>query len=248
MSLRISWYEEDRQTLGVAIERLADGYYLDASDNTFKPFSQISSPNLYTPLPEATSPRFKGSSQSLYYLTLTNTPANQFTDGDYAVTIHNLTTNEPQGILPVTMHAGDDATVFPTAGTGGDPWATALPGGYAPGTAGNILGTYLDAKVSSRSTYAGGPVASVVAPVTVGANNDKTGYSLAPSGLDAITIETGVNARQALTAILATSAGTIKGAGTGTITIQGGNTSDTRIQATTDSAGNRSSVTLLLPP
>jgi hypothetical protein len=56
----------------------------------------------------------------------------------------------------------------------------------------------LDAAVSSRSTYAGGAVASVTAPVTVGTNNDKTGYSvgnvldktgyaLASNGLDAIT-------------------------------------------------------------
>ncbi len=43
----------------------------------------------------------------------------------------------------------------------------------------------LDATISSRSTYAGGPVASVTgsvgsvsSPVTVGTNNDKTGYAL----------------------------------------------------------------------
>jgi hypothetical protein len=35
----------------------------------------------------------------------------------------------------------------------------------------------LDAAVSSRSVYAGGAVASVTAPVTVGTNNDKTGYT-----------------------------------------------------------------------
>jgi hypothetical protein len=36
----------------------------------------------------------------------------------------------------------------------------------------------LDATVSSRSTYAGGAVASVTNPVTVGTNSDKTGYAL----------------------------------------------------------------------
>jgi hypothetical protein len=35
----------------------------------------------------------------------------------------------------------------------------------------------LDANISTRSTFNGGPVASVVSPVTVGTNNDKTGYS-----------------------------------------------------------------------
>ena len=39
----------------------------------------------------------------------------------------------------------------------------------------------LDATVSSRSTYAGGAVASVTNPVTVGTNNDKAGYSLSVS-------------------------------------------------------------------
>jgi hypothetical protein len=103
-----------------------------------------------------------------------------------------------------------------------DPWAAALPGSYAPTTAGGILGgrldaavstrsTYagsdtpgtstllsrltapratnldnLDAAVSTRSTYAGGPVASVTAPVAVASNQDKSGYALAPTGLDAI--------------------------------------------------------------
>lgn len=37
---------------------------------------------------------------------------------------------------------------------------------------------YIDVAVSSRSTYAGGAVASVTTPVTVGTNSDKTGYSL----------------------------------------------------------------------
>lgn len=36
------------------------------------------------------------------------------------------------------------------AGAAGDPWSTALPGGYASGTAGNILGNRLDAAISSR--------------------------------------------------------------------------------------------------
>jgi hypothetical protein len=39
----------------------------------------------------------------------------------------------------------------------------------------------IDAAISSRSTFAGGAVASVTAPVTVGTNNDKTGYALTVS-------------------------------------------------------------------
>jgi hypothetical protein len=51
----------------------------------------------------------------------------------------------------------------------------------------------IDASVSSRSTFAGGVVASVTgsvgsvtAPVTVGTNNDKTGYALSNSAIAAI--------------------------------------------------------------
>lgn len=47
------------------------------------------------------------------------------------------------------------------------------------GSIGKRLADYIDAAVSSRSTYAGGAVASVTAAVTVGTNNDKSGYSLA---------------------------------------------------------------------
>lgn len=47
----------------------------------------------------------------------------------------------------------------------------------------------LDAAVSSRSVYAGGPVASVTSPVTVGTNNDKAGYALAAGTL--VTVPSG---------------------------------------------------------
>lgn len=42
------------------------------------------------------------------------------------------------------------------AGSAGDPWSTSLPGAYSVGSAGYIVGTNLNATVSSRSTYAGG--------------------------------------------------------------------------------------------
>jgi len=47
---------------------------------------------------------------------------------------------------------------------------------------------FLDAAISSRgtSTYAGGAVASVTAAVTVGTNNDKTGYALSSAGVQAV--------------------------------------------------------------
>jgi hypothetical protein len=110
-----------------------------------------------------------------------------------------------------------------------------------------LVMTNLDSKVSTRSTYAGGVVAGVSSPVTVGTNQDKAGYALSTSGLDAIQIENGINARQALSPILAACAGVIIGAGTGTIVIKGGNSPITRITASTDNAGNRTAVTVSLP-
>jgi len=83
--------------------------------------------------------------------------------------------------------------------------------------------------------------------VTAGSVTDKSGYALAASGLDAIPIEVGVNARQALAPILAAAAGSVSGAGTGTVSFTGGNVATTRIVATTDANGNRTSVTLTLP-
>ncbi len=134
---------------------------------------------------------------------------------------------------PVTVGTNNDKAGYALSSTGLD--AIQISTGI---TAKQALQN-LDAAVSTRSTYAGGPVASVTEPVTVGTNNDKSGYLLASSGLDAIHVEDGINARQALSPILAACAGVVAGAGTGVVVIKGGNTSTTRISATTDNAGNR---------
>lgn len=71
---------------------------------------------------------------------------------------------------------GTTGAALNAASSAGDPWATALPGAYSSGTAGNIVGNNLNATVSSRL-----PTASITlsaGAVTVGTNNDKTGYAL----------------------------------------------------------------------
>ncbi len=240
MALRIRFQYTSGSQLGYSIERLSDGSSYDFSTSTF-----VASPTTLI----ASLPEDSGNFAGRYKLTLTPTPTTQFSDGDYVITVHNkIASNIVVAELAATMHGGDDSTVIPQPlSSVVDPWSVALPSSYATGTAGSILGHNLDAQVSTRSTYAGGAVASVTAPVTVGANNDKTGYALASSGLDSIQIESGVNARQSLSPILAACAGVIAGAGTGQVVIKGGNTSTTRITATTDNSGNRSSVTLTLP-
>jgi hypothetical protein len=75
----------------------------------------------------------------------------------------------------------------------------------------------------------------------------RTGFKLASDGLDSVVVETGINARQALSPILGACAGVLSGAATNTITIKGGNSATDRITATVDSSGNRSAITLNLP-
>ena len=226
MALRIRFQYQTGSTLGYSIERLSDGTYYDFSTSQF-----VASPTTLI----ASLPEDSGNFTGRYKVTVTSTPSTQFTDGDYAITIHNESlSNLVVAELAATMHAGDDATVIPQPlSSVVDPWSVTLPGSYASGAAGSILGQNLDAKVSTRSTFAGGAVASVTSPVTVGTNNDKTGYTLSSSGLDSIQVEGGVNARQSLSPILAACAGVISGAGTGQIVIKGGNTSTTRISPPT---------------
>jgi hypothetical protein len=71
--------------------------------------------------------------------------------------------------------------------------------------------------------------------------------ALGAAGLDAIIIETGLNARQALALIAAASAGADSGLDTGSIVIKGAGVATTRITATGDASGNRSSM-VLTPP
>jgi hypothetical protein len=244
MALRIRFQYQTAFSIGYSIERLSDGLFYDfaTTGNTAATFCASPSVSISS-LVEDT-----GVFVGRYKATLSTTSVNQFSDGDYCVAIHNLAANDIViAVLRAQMHSGDDAPVFPSQGGGLDPWATAIPGGYPAGSAGAIVGNNVDARISSRSTYAGGAVAAVTSAVTVGVNNDKTGYSLSPAGLDPITVESGVNARQALSPILAAAAGNLSGAGTGTIVIKGGNVSTTRITATSDSSGNRTNVILALP-
>ena len=82
--------------------------------------------------------------------------------------------------------------------------------------------------------------------VTVGINADKTGYALSSTGLDSISIETGLNARQGLSLIGAACAGKSSGVDTGSPVYLGMGVATARISATA-SSGNRSVVTLNPP-
>ena len=55
-------------------------------------------------------------------------------------------------VLSGHLTGGTTGAGLNAAGGAGDPWSTALPGAYGVGTAGKILGTNLDALISSRAT------------------------------------------------------------------------------------------------
>jgi hypothetical protein len=127
--------------------------------------------------------------------------------------------------------------------------------GAVPGTAGGlfIAGTNAATTITTAltTTFTGsltGSVGSVTAPVTVGTNSDKAGYSLATAGLDTVHVETGLNARQALAIIASACAGVLSGAsGTAIAIAAAGVPATNRIAATVDGDGNRTAVTLTPP-
>lgn len=58
-------------------------------------------------------------------------------------------------VLASHLTAGSTGAALNAAGSAGDPWGTALPGAYGAGSAGNLVGTNLNATVSSRLASAG---------------------------------------------------------------------------------------------
>lgn len=74
-----------------------------------------------------------------------------------------------EDLSPAHDTAGSAGKALQDAGAAGDPWATALPGAYGAGTAGNILGNNLDAAITDRTLVAASyfdPAADTVATVT----------------------------------------------------------------------------------
>jgi len=76
--------------------------------------------------------------------------------GDVLGTVDSIV--DPGNVWDVTLAshvtAGSTGQALSAAGAAGDPWITSLPGIYIAGQAGYILGTYLDAAISSLPTAA----------------------------------------------------------------------------------------------
>jgi hypothetical protein len=83
---------------------------------------------------------------------------------------------------------------------------------------------------------------------TTGATVPLTSVILNSAGIDPVTVEAGLNARQALSLIAATTGAKVSGAGTGTETFRNAVADNAnRVIATCDSAGNRTAITYNLP-
>lgn len=78
---------------------------------------------------------------------LTNAP----TAGDLTATMKTSVENAVwDATLASHLTAGSTGAALNAAGSAGDPWATAIPGAYGVGTAGNIVGNRVDVAISSR--------------------------------------------------------------------------------------------------
>lgn len=84
---------------------------------------------------------------------LVNAPAGG--NGGAGFTVQDIV----DGILDEALEdhdiAGSVGAGIAAAGSAGDPWATLIPGSYGDGTAGKIVGGYLDAAISTRLATAG---------------------------------------------------------------------------------------------
>ena len=150
--------------------------------------------------------------------------------------------------IPVAGPDDFKATGFSTH-SAADVWVSAT---RTLTSADNITSTGGTTVPQTGDSYArlGAPAgASVSADIASIKNDTATGGVLvAPSGLDLIVVETGLNARQALSTTAAALAGVLSGAETTDVVIRAANDpATTRINATVDADGNRSVVTLTLP-
>jgi hypothetical protein len=134
-------------------------------------------------------------------------------------------------VLAGHLTAGTTGAALNGAGSAGDPWGTALPGAYGAGSAGKIVGDFLNATVSSRASQA-----SLDALPTA---NENAGALLDTAN----DIETGISVRNALRATLAMLAGQVTGAGTGSEIFKNPAATKNRVTVTVDTNGNRSAIT-----
>jgi hypothetical protein len=180
---------------------------------------------------------------------LTNTSSNAYlASGEAAIVAGNVWTNATR-----TLSAGTNIVLAKGTGVTGFTDLDAAGVRMAVGLASANLDTQLTAIDDFLDTEVAAIKAKTDQMVFTTANRldstviDKTGFSLAAAGLDSVAIETGLNARQALSLTTAASVGRLSGAATTTVTILGAGVATTRAVATVDADGNRTAITLTPP-
>lgn len=156
------------------------------------------------------------------------------------ITSRMATYTQPTGFLAATFPAGTVAnTTNITAGT-----ITTVTNLTNAPTSGDFTNTM---KTSIGTAVAASAVASVTAPVTVGTNNDKTGYRLSATGVDDLhdeVVEGSYTLRQYMRLFAAALLGKASGLETTNAIYRDTGDSVNRIDATVDVDGNRTAVTL----
>lgn len=99
------------------------------------------------------------------------------------------------------LTSGTTGAALNGAGSAGDPWTTALPGAYGAGTAGYIVGTNLDAAVSSISGGSGLDAAGVRAAIGLASANLDTQLGTIDSNVDSVLVDTGTDIPATLSTI-----------------------------------------------
>lgn len=158
------------------------------------------------------------------------------------------------GQVTATVTSG---AVYLASGTNVLVYSGQLSGQPLAGLSGRIYpasGVYTQATMASGQVYLASGQQAVVVPGTLsgvysitGTVLDKSGFSLAPGGVDPIQVENGLNLRQAHSIQAAALAGALGGAGTDTITIAGAGVATTRITANVTASGDRTTVTISPP-
>jgi hypothetical protein len=158
-----------------------------------------------------------------------------------------------QVLIGVSVDAATGTVTLPTAGQveSGITFGASLgsTGTYSSGggyTLAQIAAAVWQDTTAGDFTAAGSPGA-ILAAIGGWAPVDTVTAVLASNGLDAIVVETGCNARQALSPILSAAAGVLTGAGTATPVFKNPAGTATRITGTIDTSGNRTASVLNLP-
>lgn len=110
-------------------------------------------------------------------------------------------------VLSGHLTAGSTGNALNAAGSAGDPWSTSLPGAYGAGSAGYIVGTNIDALISSRMATYTQPTGFLAAtfPTTVASTTNITAGTITTA--TNVTTVNGLAANVITAASIATDAG-----------------------------------------